>query len=37
MIFVLKAAAQFNELLQSAERIRIEQSIDDIAFGRNLQ
>jgi hypothetical protein len=37
MIFVLKAAAQFNELLQSAERIRIEQSIDDIAYGRSLQ
>lgn len=37
MIFVLKAAAQFDELLQSTERVRLEQSIDEIASGRGLQ
>lgn len=34
MAFVLKAAAQFDDLLLSAERHRIEQAIEDIAEGR---
>jgi len=37
MDFVLKAAAQFNELLHSIERHRINQAIDDIAQGRGVQ
>ncbi|RZI25816.1 hypothetical protein EUX58_09105 [Pseudomonas sp. 770NI] len=37
MAFVLKAAAQFDKLLQSAERSRIEQAIDDIAKGRGVR
>lgn len=37
MAFVLKAAAQFDKLLHSAERSRIEQAIDDIAKGRGVR
>ena len=37
MTFVLKAAAQFDELLHSTERHRIEQAIDDIAKGQGVQ
>ncbi len=37
MTFVLKAAAQFDELLHSTERHRIEQAIDDIAKGRGVR
>ena len=35
--FVLKAAAQFDEILQSADRHRIEQPIQDIAAGRGVR
>ena len=37
MTFVLKAAEQFDELLHSTERPRIEQAIDDIAKGKGVQ
>lgn len=37
MAFVLKAAAQFDEILQSADRQRIEQAIQDIAAGRGVR
>ena len=37
MTFVLKAAAQFDELLHSTERHRIEQAIDDIAKGQGVR
>ncbi|MGZ9705063.1 PAAR domain-containing protein [Pseudomonas sp. GNP013] len=37
MTFVLKAAAQFDALLHSIERQRIEQSLEDIAGGRGVQ
>lgn len=37
MTFVLKAAAQFDELLHSTERHRIEQAIDAIAKGQGVQ
>ena len=37
MSFVLKAAAQFDEILQSADRHRIEQPIQDIAAGRGVR
>jgi hypothetical protein len=33
MTFVLKAAAQFDDLLHSDQRDQIEQSIRDIAWG----
>lgn len=37
MTFVLRAAARFDTLLQSDERIHIEQALDDIATGRGLR
>ena len=37
MTFVLKAAEQFDELLHSTERPRIEQAIDDIAKGKGVR
>lgn len=37
MTFVLKAAAQFDRLLCSDERSRIEQALEDIAEGRGVQ
>ena len=37
MAFVLKAAAQFDELLHDGNRHRIEQSIQDIAAGRGVR
>ena len=37
MTFVLKAAAQLDEILQSADRHRIEQAIQDIAAGRGVR
>lgn len=37
MTFVLKAAAQFDALLRSNERQRIEQALEDIAEGRGVQ
>ena len=37
MTFVLKAAGQFDELLHSTERPRIEQAIDDIAKGKGVR
>ncbi|WP_426124049.1 PAAR domain-containing protein [Pseudomonas sp. PSPC2-3] len=37
MTFVLKAAAQFDKLLNSGERHRIEQALDDVAAGRGMR
>lgn len=37
MAFVLKAAAQFDDLLNSTERNRIEQAIEDVAEGRGIR
>ena len=37
MPFVLRAAAQLDEILQSADRHRIEQPIQDIAAGRGVR
>lgn len=37
MTFVLKAAKQFDELLHSTERPRVEQAIDDIAKGKGVR
>ncbi len=37
MTFVLRAAAQFDTLLRSNERQRIEQALEDIAEGRGVQ
>ena len=37
MAFVLKAAAQFDDLLHSTERNRIEQAIEAIAEGRDVR
>ncbi|WP_158683867.1 PAAR domain-containing protein [Pseudomonas sp. LH1G9] len=37
MTFVLKAAAQFDKLLNSGERHRIEQALDDVAAGRGIR
>jgi len=37
MAFVLKAAAQFDDLLHTADRLRIEEAIDDIVEGRGVQ
>lgn len=37
MVFVLRAATQFDTLLQGSERHRIEQALEDIAEGRGVQ
>ena len=37
MPFVLKAAAQFHQLLQYGDRYKIEQAIREIAAGRGVQ
>jgi hypothetical protein len=37
MAFVLKAAAQFDELLQRSDRHQIEQAILEIAAGRGVR
>ena len=37
MTFVLKAAAQFDKLLNSGERHRIEQALDDVAEGQGMR
>lgn len=37
MPFVLKAAAQFDELLRNGNRHQIEQAIRDIAAGRGVR
>ncbi|MBN2976278.1 hypothetical protein [Pseudomonas lactucae] len=37
MAFVLKTAAQFDDLLHSTERHRIEQAIEEIAEGRGIR